>query len=127
MVLLISSAILPNDVRAEDICFSETTAKQIIGDLAYYKELESQLDVLKEEFIAERVAFDFARDNLAQQVELYKEQAIAEHKRAEAYRTEWKECTEALTECEQSKPSRLVWYSAGAGSAMALVLIIALL
>jgi len=127
VALLISSAILPNNVRAEDVCFSETTAKRIVADLSYYHKLETQLGALKEEFLAEREAFDNARDNLNQQVELYKAQSEAEHKRAEAYRTEWKECTKALTKCEQSKPSRLVWYSAGAGSAMALVLVIALL
>jgi len=125
--LFLISGIHQNKAYAEDeteICFDQPTAKRIFTDLSLCNRIDHELKILKIEFESERSAFDLATDNLEDQISLLDDQRQDEHNRSEKYRLVWKECGEALTTCQQSKPQRMTWFGAGFGSALVMALII---
>jgi len=128
MILLVGLVLnQPSKAYAENICFEESTAKSMLFKLYAAEALDGELQELQIEFDQQQVAYEKIRKNLFSSLELCEKQSQDEHDRAEKYRNEWKECGEALTKCQSSKPSRTTWFGFGFGSGIALSLLLILL
>ena len=116
--------VIPLNSFAEDVCFDEVIAKELLTEITTCRETNTILKDIDIEFTAERIATIDIFNNYKDRLSLLEDQTQDEHDRGEAYRLEWKECGKALTTCQQSKPSRTTWFGAGVGSALIFALII---
>jgi len=112
------------DDSTGEICFDVKTSKELLIEINEAQNFKSELSDLQLEFDHERQIFNSLVQDSIQKNDLLVDQVQDEHDRAESYRTEWKECSETLTKCQQSRPSRKIWYGAGLGSGFLIMLLI---
>lgn len=127
LVLLLSLAIPPNQSRANEICFEEDIAKQILVDLKSNKEKVKMLEDIQLLFDKEINIDGEAIQNLSARFSLMEEQLASCEERGNGYKIEWQKCGDTLAKCENNKPSRWTWFSMGAGSGLGIALILILL
>lgn len=125
MVLMLL-VILPSQAIA-DVTFEEEVAKAVYAELQTCRETNERVDDLINKYSLEDSADQLYIDNLSSRISLLENQIDLEHERAEKYRTEWKECGEALLNCQQSKPSRMKWFGFGFGGGIGTALLLLLL
>jgi len=123
-MLLTTLVFLPSQALANDVCFEEDVAKQVVAELQTCRETEEKLVILFDRYNQEELANISVIDNLAKRLSLTDANLTDQTERAGAYKLEWDKCSDSLTECQQSKPSRVTWFSTGFGSALIVALII---
>lgn len=124
MILVSAPALAEETPSKAEICFNKPDSQKLLSELKSCQEMEEKLQSLMDKYSQEDLAQSFVVDNLTQRVDLLEGQLEDEHARAEGYKEEWDTCSDALTECQQSKPSRATWFGAGFGSALVVALII---
>jgi len=122
--VLFLNLVIPQNSFSEEICFEVPVAKKMIAEINHSREVQHQLETLRLVFGKEQSLFKSLIQDAKNNNELLLEQIDDEHLRAESYRTEWKNCGKSLTKCQQSKPSKQVWFSAGFGSALIVALLV---
>jgi len=122
--LILSDSYGETPETTNTICFTPEIAKELIIEIKTCRDTDFRLTKLKLNYDMERNASDEILLNLTKQLSLMEEQVQDEHDRGEKYRLEWKDCGQAFTKCQQSKPSRATWFGAGYGSALITALII---
>jgi hypothetical protein len=113
--------------RSEEICFQISEAQSLFAEIKTCRDTDKRIEDLFNKYSLEKDSTDIIEKNLMDRLVLTEEQYMAQMTRAEEYKIEWKSCGKALTDCEKKKVSRTKWFSIGAGSGLALALLIVLL
>lgn len=116
---------LPSNALAEDeICFDKPTAAKIATTIKSCQETEDRIGDIIEKYAIEAEAQKQVIDNINEQLSVQEDQYKDCTARGDEYRQNWEKASEALVDCQKSKPSRWTWFSMGAGGGLVVALLL---